>query len=77
MAKVQELAGFPALRREIHDVPKLYSCCNVRYIDTVMQTHTRIWKVERIQKVGCSINLFIQILLFFPEENSVFAITSS
>lgn len=77
MAKVQELAGFPALRREIHDLPKLYSCCNVRYIDTDMQTHTRIWKVERIQKVGCSVNFFIQILLFFPEENSVFTITSS
>ena len=40
MAEVQELAGLWALRREICDVHKVDSCCNVDYIHTDMQTHT-------------------------------------
>lgn len=34
MAEVQELAGLPALRREICDVHKVASCCNVDYVHT-------------------------------------------
>lgn len=34
MGKVQELAGLPALRREIHDVHKVDSCYKVAYTHT-------------------------------------------
>lgn len=74
MGKVQELAGLPALRREIHDVHKVDSCCKVTYIHTDMQTHMQLmWKVERIRKHGKKFkNYFIHIIFF---QNNFFSIT--
>lgn len=48
MARVQELSELPALGREIRDVHKVDSCCNVDYIHTDTDTLTGIWKVEKI-----------------------------
>lgn len=50
MGKVQELAGLPVLRREIHDVHKVYSCSNVAYIHRDMQTHTYSYVKSRENK---------------------------
>lgn len=72
MAEVQELAGLPALR-EIHDMHGVDFCCNIDYIHT--ETHKHTWKVGRIREVGCSRIFFIQMILFFPEQNILFVIT--
>lgn len=66
MGKVQELAGLPAWRREIHEVD---SCCKVAYIQTDMQTHTYSSVENRENKETRKKvkNCFIQIILIFPE----------
>lgn len=65
MGKVQELAGLPALRREICDVHKVDSCCKVAYIHTDMQAHTYSCGESRENKKTWK--KFKNYLLFFPE----------
>lgn len=77
MGKVQELAGLPALKWEIHDVHKVDSTCKVAYIHTDMHTQTynyvesrenkKIWKKLKI--------ILFKLLFSFQNKNILFAIT--